>query len=112
MNQTYSTLAFKSLHTAESDTDAAQEGDEGTEISPANLERLVQEGIVSSHPRIVHGAYVFVGTRVPLYNLWDYLAAGDSVEDFMESFPTIPRTLIEKAIEVVGRPVSGGASHS
>ena len=65
------------------------------------LDRLVQAGVVTSRPQIVGGAYVFAGTRVPVYNLWDYLEAGDSLEVFLDSFPTVPRALAEKAIEVV-----------
>jgi uncharacterized protein (DUF433 family) len=37
------------------------------------------------------GEPVFVGTRVPLKNLIDYLAAGDSLEKFLDSFPSVTR---------------------
>lgn len=44
------------------------------------------------------GTPVFVGTRVPLQNLIDCLEGGESVEDFLEAFPTVTR---EQAIAVI-----------
>jgi len=37
------------------------------------------------------GAPSFVGTRVPIQNLMDYLEGGDSIEEFLEDFPTVSR---------------------
>jgi len=37
------------------------------------------------------GTPVFAGTRVPVKNLLDYLAAGDSLDEFLEQFPTVKR---------------------
>jgi uncharacterized protein (DUF433 family) len=48
-------------------------------------------GIVHCDPEIMGGTPVFVGTRVPLQNLIDALEGGDSVEDFLEAFPTVTR---------------------
>jgi uncharacterized protein (DUF433 family) len=55
-------------------------------------------GIIHSNPEIMGGTPVFVGTRVPLQNLIDYLEGGESVEDFLEAFPTVKR---EQAIAVI-----------
>jgi len=44
------------------------------------------------------GTPVFVGTRVPLQNLIDCLEGGESVEEFLEAFPTVTR---EQAIAVI-----------
>jgi uncharacterized protein (DUF433 family) len=54
-----------------------------------NTEEL--KGIIQSNPEIMGGTPVRVGTRVPLQNLIDYLEADESVEDFMEAFPTLKR---------------------
>jgi uncharacterized protein (DUF433 family) len=54
--------------------------------------------IVHSDPDIMGGTPVFVGTRVPLQNLIDYLEGGESVEDFLDAFPTVKR---EQAIAVI-----------
>ena len=56
------------------------------------------KGIVHSDPEIMGGTPVFVGTRVPLQNLADYLEGGESVEDFLNAFPTVKR---EQAIAVI-----------
>ena len=48
-------------------------------------------GIVHSDPEIMGGTPVFVGTRVPLQNLVDALEGGESIEDFLEGFPTVTR---------------------
>ncbi len=47
--------------------------------------------IVSSSPDVLSGAPVFTGTRVPVHTLVEYLAAGDSIDDFLEGFPTVSR---------------------
>jgi len=56
------------------------------------------KGVVHSNPEIMGGTPVFVGTRVPLQNLIDYLEGGESVEEFLEAFPTVTR---EQAIAVI-----------
>ena len=62
-----------------------------------NLEKL--KGIVHSDPEIMGGTPVFAGTRVPLQNLIDYLEGGESVEDFIDAFPTVKREQVIAVIE-------------
>ena len=57
------------------------------------------KGIVHCDPEIMGGTAVFVGTRVPLQNLIDYLEGGESVEDFLEAFPTVTREQVIAVIE-------------
>ena len=57
-------------------------------------------GVIHSDPNIMGGVPVFVGTRVPLQNLIDYLEGGESLEDFLEAFPSVKR---EQAIAAVTR---------
>ena len=45
--------------------------------------------VFHSHPDILGGKPVFVGTRVPLQTLLDYLEAGDSLNEFLEDFPSV-----------------------
>lgn len=45
--------------------------------------------MVSSNPNVLNGALVFKSTRVPVRNLFDYLRAGDSIENFLDDFPTV-----------------------
>ena len=42
-------------------------------------------------PEIMSGAPCFAGTRVPIQNLMDYLEGGDSIDEFLEDFPTVSR---------------------
>ena len=58
------------------------------------------ERVVHCDPEIMSGAAVFVGTRVPVKTLIDYLAAGESMEEFLEDFPTVSR---EQAIAALGQ---------
>jgi uncharacterized protein (DUF433 family) len=54
--------------------------------------------LVHSDPEILGGVPVFVGTRVPVQTLLDYLAAGDSLDEFLDHFPTVTR---EQAVAVL-----------
>ena len=47
--------------------------------------------VVHSDPEIMGGVPVFVGTRVPIKNLFDYLEAGDTLDTFLDSFPSVTR---------------------
>jgi uncharacterized protein (DUF433 family) len=55
-------------------------------------------GVVHSDSEIMGGTPVFAGTRVPLQNLIDYLEGGESIEDFLDAFPTVKR---EQAMAVI-----------
>ena len=57
------------------------------------------EGVVHSDPEIMGGTPVFVGTRVPLQNLIDYLEGGESIEDFLDGFPSVKRAQVITVIE-------------
>ncbi len=54
--------------------------------------------IVHSDCDILGGTPVFVGTRVPLRSLFDYLEGGDSLDEFLRQFPSVKR---EQAIAVL-----------
>jgi len=47
--------------------------------------------VVIQDPEILGGEPVFVGTRVPVKILLDHLEAGDSIEDFLDGFPSVKR---------------------
>lgn len=53
---------------------------------------------ITRDPEIMHGEPVFRGTRVPVQTLFEYLA-GDTLEDFLLGFPTVPRALALEALE-------------
>jgi uncharacterized protein (DUF433 family) len=50
-----------------------------------------KEEVVSRNPEVMNGALVFKGTRVPVEILIQHLAAGDSLEYFLEGFPSVSR---------------------
>lgn len=52
---------------------------------------MKKEEVVSREPNVVNGALVFAGTRVPVEVLIQHLAAGDSLDDFLEGFPGVSR---------------------
>jgi uncharacterized protein (DUF433 family) len=55
--------------------------------------------VIHSDHEIMGGTPVFIGTRVPLQTLLDYLAAGQHLDDFLEDFPTVTREQAIAALE-------------
>jgi uncharacterized protein (DUF433 family) len=51
----------------------------------------MKESVVSIDPEIMSGTPVFRGTRVPVQTLIDYIEGGDTIDDFLEGFPTVSR---------------------
>jgi uncharacterized protein (DUF433 family) len=56
--------------------------------------------VIHSNPDILGGTPVFVGTRVPLQNLIDCLEAGDDLDQFLASFPSVTREQAIAALEL------------
>jgi uncharacterized protein (DUF433 family) len=52
---------------------------------------FMRRKIISSTPDVMGGACVFAGTRVPVQTLIDYIGGGDSIDDFLDGFPTVKR---------------------
>ena len=51
----------------------------------------MQQPVVFRNPDVMGGTPVFAGTRVPVQTLLDYLEAGDSIDEFLEGFPSVTR---------------------
>jgi len=66
--------------------------------------------IVHTDPEIMGGTPVFVGTRVPVQSLFDYLEAGDSLEEFLDAFPTVSREQVVGALEIAREAVTAVAA--
>ncbi|MFB2881729.1 DUF433 domain-containing protein [Floridanema aerugineum] len=47
--------------------------------------------VISTSPEIMGGTPVFANTRVPVQTLFDYLKAGESIDDFLDGFPTVTK---------------------
>ena len=59
--------------------------------------------LITRSPEILGGTPVFAGTRVPVQTLVDYLKGGESINDFLDGFPTVSRELVLEVIELAGR---------
>lgn len=63
------------------------------------------EGVMHSDPEILGGTPVFLGTRVPVQSLLDHLEGGDSINDFLEGFPTVKREQVVAVLAAFRREV-------
>ena len=68
--------------------------------------------VVHSDPEIMSGEPVFVGTRVPVAFLFDYLEAGDSLDEFLEAFPSVSRPKAIQALEMARQDLAERARAS
>jgi uncharacterized protein (DUF433 family) len=59
----------------------------------------MNQPIISGSPDVMGGAPVFAGTRVPIQTLLDYLEAGDTIDDFLDGFPTVKRDQVIAFLE-------------
>ena len=66
----------------------------------------MQISFVTSQPDIMGGTPVFAGSRVPVHTLVEYLQAGDSIDDFLEGFPTVARAQVLAFLEAAERNVN------
>ena len=57
------------------------------------------EPVIHSDPEIMNGTPVFIGTRVPLATLLDYLEGGQPLSEFLEDFPTVTKEQAVAALE-------------
>ncbi len=73
------------------------------------IQNLSYEEIVSVSPKRMSGAPVFTGTRVPVKTLFDYLAAGDSLNDFFKDFPDVTNDQVAGLLKHVGEELSARA---
>ena len=63
------------------------------------------ESVIVRDPEILGGIPCFRGTRVPFQNLLDYLEAGDTLDQFLEQFPTVIRQMAIEALETAKEPL-------
>ncbi|AUB41708.1 hypothetical protein COO91_07770 [Nostoc flagelliforme CCNUN1] len=60
---------------------------------------MSQSAIITASPDVMSGTPVFAGTRVPVQTLLDYLKAGESIDDFLDGFPTVKREQVIAFLE-------------
>lgn len=68
--------------------------------------------ILSRNPDILGGTTVFAGTRVPVENLMDYLASGQTLDDFLRDFPSVSREQVMKVLRLAQEALVAGANPS
>ena len=56
--------------------------------------------IVHTDPEILGGTPVFIGTRVPVQSVFDYLEGGETIDEFLHQFPSVKREQAIAALEI------------
>lgn len=59
------------------------------------------DSVIEKSPDKMGGTAVFMGTRVPIQTLIDYLRGGDTIEDFLEGFPTVTKEQVLSLLEEI-----------
>ena len=59
-------------------------------------------GLVIQDSEVMSGTPVFAGTLVPVQSLWDHLEAGDSLDEFLDSLPSVSRRQAKEVLELAG----------
>ena len=68
------------------------------------------ERIVPVDPEVMGGTPVFAGTRVPVQTLLDYLEGGETIDEFLEGFPSVSRKHVIDFLEAASRQLIASAS--
>jgi uncharacterized protein (DUF433 family) len=68
-------------------------------ISSTELQMAQVADLITSDPSVLGGTPVFRGTRVPFQNLLDYLEGGQTLDEFLDDFPTVSREAAIQALE-------------
>ena len=63
--------------------------------------------IINRDPEILSGTPVFMGTRVPVTALFDYLKAGDDLDEFLDDFPSVQREQALALLELARHNLTG-----
>jgi uncharacterized protein (DUF433 family) len=67
------------------------------------------QGVIQTDADILGGVPVFAGTRVPVQSLLDHLEHGDSIDDFLEGFPSVRREQAVAVIKELGKELLDAA---
>lgn len=60
----------------------------------------MKKRIINIDPEILGGTPVFLGTRVPIKNLFDYLESGETIDFFLDDFEAVQREQVIKVLEI------------
>lgn len=70
----------------------------------------MKQPVVSRSPDVMGGTPVFYGTRVPIQTLLDYLEAGETIDGFLEGFPSVTREQVIAFLEEAKERLVASAS--
>lgn len=70
---------------------------------------MAMKAVVHSDPDILGGTPVFVGTRVPVRTLFDYLEGGETLDEFLRQFPSVKREQAIAVLDMACDSLLGGA---
>jgi uncharacterized protein (DUF433 family) len=59
----------------------------------------MSQSVICRDPEVMGGTPVFCGTRVPVQTFIEYLEGGDSIDEFLEGFPTVTRAQVIAFLE-------------
>jgi uncharacterized protein (DUF433 family) len=68
------------------------------------------DGVIHSDPEILHGVAVFSGTRVPVRSLFEYIEAGDTIDEFLAQFPSVTRGQVSAVLDSAMESVVANAT--
>ena len=63
-------------------------------------------GAINIDPETIGGTPVFTGTRVAIQSLFDYIKTGETLDEFLENFPSVRRELAKPVLEMVSKTVT------
>ena len=63
-------------------------------------------GHISIDPEVMSGAAVFVGTRVPVQNLFDYIEGGEDLSEFLDDFPSVSKETALAVLEMAKKSLT------
>lgn len=61
---------------------------------------MIAQELINRDPEIMSGTPVFMGTRVPVQTLFDYFEGGDTLDEFLDDFPTVARAQAIAVLEL------------
>ncbi len=70
----------------------------------------MEKSVVTISNEIMGGTPVFAGTRVPIQTLIDYLVAGDSIDEFLDGFPSVKREQVVEFLQVAEKEMERKAA--
>jgi uncharacterized protein (DUF433 family) len=63
----------------------------------------MDNSVINIDPELMSGTPVFSGTRVPIQSLFDYLETGETIDQFVEDFPTVEKSQVISLLELANK---------